>query len=157
MAKDTRLTSAEIAFARLQEMANDVSRSKTEGANQARMTSARAAMRDIDIADHLLEAVRMACGDLPPDASRRLRTLLLVIRALSATGVEKEFHDLIEAASIACLPPVKSGALLTLLRAASGKLAEARARVEGENEAGAYANLPGRRPDPKRSTRPPRR
>jgi hypothetical protein len=28
MGKDTRLTSAEIAFARLQEMANDVSRSK---------------------------------------------------------------------------------------------------------------------------------
>jgi hypothetical protein len=157
MCKDTRLTSAEIAFARLQEMANDVSRSKTEDVDQARMTSVRATMRDIDIAGHLLEAVRMACGDLPQDASSRLRALLLVMRALCATGVEKEFHDLIEAASIACLPPMKNGALQTLLRAASGKLAEARVRVEGGNKAGAYADLPSRPSGPNRSTRPSRR
>jgi hypothetical protein len=119
------------------------------------MTSVRATMRDIDIAGHLLEAVRMACGDLPQDASSRLRALLLVMRALCATGVEKEFHDLIEAASIAW--PMKNGALQTLLRAASGKLAEARVRVEGGNEAGAYADLPRRPSGPNRSTRPSRR
>jgi hypothetical protein len=136
MGKDTRLTSAEIAFARLQEMANDVSRSNTERVNQTQKISTRTTVHHIDIAGHLLEAVRMACGDLPADASSRLRALLLVIRALCATEVEKEFHDLIEAAAIACLPPMKSGALQTLLRAASGKLAEARTTARSRRERG---------------------
>ena len=72
----------------------------------------------------------MACGDLPPDASGPLRTLLSVTRMLCATapGVERDVRDLIEAASMACgeLPPKEGGALRTLLRVASGKLGEAK-------------------------------
>ena len=142
--KNTRLTSAEIALARLREMANDVGLSKTQSENQAPEKSLRANVRDLDIASDLLEAARMACGDLPPDASSRLRTLLLVVRGLCGTGVERDFHDLIEAASIACLPPKKSGALQMLLRVASGKLDEARASVDGGNNAAAAADPPGR-------------
>jgi len=141
--KNTRLTSAEIALARLREMANDVGLSKTQSENQAPKKPLRAIVRDLDIASDLLEAARMACGDLPADASSRLRTLLLVVRGLCATGVERDFHDLIEAASIACLPPKKSGALQMLLRVASGRLDEARASAEGRNKAAAAADLPG--------------
>jgi hypothetical protein len=155
--KNTRLTSAEIALARLREMADDVGLSKTESVNQAPVKPLRAIVRDLDIASDLLEAARMACGDLPPDASSRLRTLLLVVRGLCATGVERDFHDLIEAASIACLPPKKSGALQMLLRVASGKLDEARASVEGGDRAVAAADPPGRPSDPNRANRPSRR
>ena len=60
--KNTRLTSAEIALARLREMANDVGLSKTQSENQAPEKSLRANVRDLDIASDLLEAARMACG-----------------------------------------------------------------------------------------------
>ena len=56
MEKNSRLTSAEIALARLREMANDVGRSKTESVDQAPEKPLRAIVRDLDIASDLLEA-----------------------------------------------------------------------------------------------------
>jgi len=92
----------------------------------------------------------MACGDLPPDASGPLRTHLSVTRMLCATapGLERDVRDLIEAASMACgeLPPKEGGALRTLLRVASGKLGEAKTRIEAWNDTATVVGLPGLRP-----------
>ena len=90
----------------------------------------------------------MACGDLPSDAIGPLRTLLSVIMVLCAAGPghERDVRELIEAASMACvdLPPREARALRTLLRVASGKLGEAKAGIEAQNDATAVVGLPGR-------------
>jgi hypothetical protein len=87
----------------------------------------------------------MACGDLPSDAIGPLRTLLSVIKVLCATGpgLERDVRELIEAASMACvdLPPRETRALRTLLRVASGKLGEAKAGIEAQNDATAVVGF----------------
>ena len=72
----------------------------------------REAADEIETVGELLEAGKMACGDLPSDASGPLRTLLSVIKEkLRAAGLERDeigtVRELIEAASMACvdLPP----------------------------------------------------
>jgi hypothetical protein len=64
----------------------------------------------------------------------------------TAPGLVTDIRDLIEAASMACgeLPPKDGGALRTLLRVASGKLGEAKTRIEARNDAAAVVGLPGR-------------
>lgn len=144
---DTRLGSAEVAFGRLREMARDVGPAEIEAVSQAQKTpsSVGAAANEIEIVSNLLEAAKMACGDLPSKAIAPLRTLLTVIKTLYATapGLERDIRDLIEAASMACvdLPSRESGALRTLLRVASGKLGEA-GRIKARNDADAVVGLP---------------
>jgi hypothetical protein len=74
--------------------------------------------------------------------------LLSVIMVLCAAppGHERDVRELIEATSMACvdLPPREARALRTLLRVASGKLGEAEAGIEAQNEATAVVGLPGR-------------
>ena len=147
---ETLLRNVEVEFARLLERAHVGGPTKTEAVNQVQRTppSGSEAVREIEIVGNLLDAARMACGDLPPDASGPLRTLLSVTRMLCATapGLERDVRDLIEAASMACgeLPPKERGALRTLLRVASGKLGEAKSEIEARNDTAAVCGLPGR-------------
>jgi hypothetical protein len=139
---ETLLGNVEVEFARLMKMADDGGPTKTEAATHAQRAppSVRVAVNEIEIVGNLLDAARMACGDLPPEASGPLRTLLSVTRMLCATapGLERDVRDLIEAASMACgeLPPKERGALRTLLRVASGKLGEAKSAIEARNDTG---------------------
>jgi hypothetical protein len=143
------LAKQEIEFARFLEKGHDVSPAKTEAVNQARKTplGVREAADEIETVGQLLEAAKMACGDLPSDAIGPLRTLLSVIMVLCAAGPghERDIRELIEAASMACvdLPPREARALRTLLRVASGKLGEAKAGIEAQNDATAVVGLPG--------------
>jgi hypothetical protein len=147
---ETLLRNVEVEFARLMEKAPYGGPTKTEAVNQAQRAppSVREAVSEIEIVCHLLEAARMACGDLPPDASGPMRTLLSVTRMLCATapGLVTDIRDLIEAASMACgeLPPKEGGALRTLLRVAAGKLGEAKGGIEGRNDTAAVGGPPGR-------------
>jgi hypothetical protein len=144
------LAKQEIEFARFLEKGHEVSPAKTEAVNQARKTplGVREAADEIETVGQLLEAAKMACGDLPSDAIGPLRTLLSVIMVLCAAGPghERDVRELIEAASMACvnLPPREASALRTLLRVASGKLGEAKAGIEAQNDATAVVGLPGR-------------
>ena len=146
------LANVEVEFARLMEKAQYGGPTKTEAVNQAQRAppTVREAVNEIEIVGNLLDAARMACADLPPDERGPLRTLLSVIRMLCATapGLEGDIRDLIEAASMACgeLPPKEGGALRTLLRVASGKLGEAKTRIEAWNDTATVVGLPGLRP-----------
>src|SRR5271165_1046800 len=139
--KEALLARGETEFARFLEKGHDVSPAKTEAVNQARKTplGVREAVDESETVGQLLEAAKMACGDLPSDAIGPLRTLLSVIKMLCATGpgLERDVRELIEAASMACvdLPPREARALRTLLRVASGKLGEAKAGIEARNDA----------------------
>ena len=64
------LAKQEIEFARFLEKGHDVSPAKTEAVNQARKTplGVREAADEIETVGQLLEAAKMACGDLPSDA-----------------------------------------------------------------------------------------
>jgi hypothetical protein len=143
---DTRLGSAEVAFDRLREMLRDVGPAKTEAVNQDQRTSTSvgAAVNESEIVGNLLEAAKMACGDLrDPGAIGPLRTLLSIIKALYETAprLERDIRDLIEVASMACadLRPKDGRALRTLLRVAFR---------EAEAQKGAAAvGLPGRAHD----------
>ena len=145
------LTKQEIEFARFLEKGHEVSPAKTEAVNQARKTplGVREAADEIETVGQLLEAAKMACGDLSSDAIGPLRTLLSVIMVLCAAGPghERDVRELIEAASMACvdLPPREARALRTLLRVASGKLGVAKAGIEAHNNEMAVVGLPGRR------------
>jgi hypothetical protein len=144
------LAKQEIEFARFLEKGHDVSPAKTEAVNQARKTplGVREAADEIETVGQLLEAAKMACGDLPSDAIAPLRTLLSVIKMVCATGsgLERDVRELIEAASMACvdLPPREARALRTLLRVASGKLGEAKTGIGAQNDGAAVVGLPGR-------------
>jgi hypothetical protein len=144
-------TKQEIEFARFLEKGHEVSPAKTEAVNQARKTplGVREAADEIETVGQLLEAAKMACGDLSSDAIGPLRTLLSVIMVLCAAGPghERDVRELIEAASMACvdLPPREARALRTLLRVASGKLGVAKAGIEAHNNEMAVVGLPGRR------------
>jgi hypothetical protein len=144
------LAKQEIEFARFLEKGHDVSPAKPGAVNQARRAplGVREAADEIETVGQLLEAAKMACGDLPSDAIGPLRTLLSVIKMLCATGpgLERDVRELIEAASMACvdLPSREARALRTLLRVASGKLGEAKAAIEAQNDATAVVGLPGR-------------
>jgi hypothetical protein len=134
---ETLLRNVEVEFAQLMmEAGQNGGPTKTEAVNQAQRAppSVREAVSEIEIVGNLLDAARMACGDLPPEASGPLRTLLSVTRMLCATAprLERDVRDLIEAASMACgeLPPTERGALRTLLRVASGKLGETKSGIE---------------------------
>jgi hypothetical protein len=146
---ETLLRNVEVEFARLMEKASYGGPAKTEAVNQAQRAPPRVreAVGEIEIVGNLLDATRMACGDLPPDASGPLRTLLSVTRMLWATapGLESDVRHLIEAASMACseLPAKEAGALRTLLRIASGMLGEAKSGIEARNETAAVGGLPG--------------
>lgn len=148
--KEVLLARGENEFARFLEKGHEVSPTKPEEVNQARKTplGVREAIDEIETVGQLLEAAKMACGDLPSDAIGPLRTLLSVIKMLCATGpgLERDVRELIEAASMACvdLPPREARALRTLLRVASGKLGEAKGGVETRNDATAVVGLPGR-------------
>ena len=148
--KEALLAKPEIEFARFLEKGHDVSPTKPEAVNPARETppGVREPVDEIETVGQLLEAAKMACGDLPSDAIGPLRTLLSVIKMLCATGpgLERDVRELIEAASMACvdLPPREARALRTLLRVASGKLGEAKAGIEARNDATAVVGLPGR-------------
>ena len=144
------LARGENEFARFLEKGHDVSPTRPEAVNPARETplGVREPVDEIETVGQLLEAAKMACGDLPSDAIGPLRTLLSVIKMLCATGpgLETDVRELIEAASMACvdLPPREARALRTLLRVASGKLGEAKAGVEARNDATAVVGLSGR-------------
>jgi hypothetical protein len=139
--KEALLAKQEIEFARFLEKGHDVSPTKPEAVNPARETplGVREPVDEIETVGQLLEAAKMACGDLPSDAIGPLRTLLSVIKMVCATGpgLERDVRELIEAASMACvdLPPREARALRTLLRVASGKLGEAKAGIEARNDA----------------------
>jgi hypothetical protein len=121
---------------------------KTEAVNQARKTplGVREAADEIETVGQLLEAAKMACGDLPSDAIAPLRTLLSVIKMVCATGpgLERDVRELIEAASMACVDPREARALRALLRVASGKLGEAKTGIGAQNDGAAVVGLPGR-------------
>ena len=144
------LAKQEIEFARFLEKGHEVSPAKTEAVNQARKTplGVREAADEIETVSQLLEAAKMACGDLSSDAIGPLRTLLSVVMVLCAAGPghERDVRELIEAASMACveLPPREARALRTLLRVASGKLGEAKTGIEAQNDGAAVVGLPGR-------------
>ena len=145
-----QLENAEVDFARLMEKARYGGPTKTEAVNQAQREppSVGEAVNKIEIVGNLLDAARMACGDLPPDKRGPLRTLLSVTRMLCATapGLKRDVCDLIEVASMACgeLPPKEGGVLRTLLRVASGMLGEAKSGIEDRNDTVAVVGLPGR-------------
>jgi hypothetical protein len=130
--KEALLAKQEIEFARFLEKGHDVSPTKPEAVNPARETplGVREPVDEIETVGQLLEATKMACGDLPSDAIGPLRTLLSVIKMVCATGpgLERDVRELIEAASMACvdLPPREARALRTLLRAPQGSLARPR-------------------------------
>jgi hypothetical protein len=144
------LARGENEFARFLEKGHDVSPTRPEAVNPARETplGVREPVDEIETVGQLLEAAKMACGDLPSDAIGPLRTLLSVIKMLCATGpgLERDVRELIEAASMACvdLPPREGAALRTLLRIASGKLGEAKAVIEARKDATAVVGLTGR-------------
>jgi hypothetical protein len=118
------LAKEEIDFARFLEKGHDAGPIKPEAVNQLPKTPlVREAAEEIETVGELLDAAKMACGDLPSDASGPLRTLLSVIKEkLGAAGLERDeietVHQLIEAASMACvdLPPRQGRAMRTLLR-----------------------------------------
>ena len=146
------MRNVEVEFAQLMmETGQDGDPTKTETVNQAQRAppSVREAVSEIEIVGNLLDAARMACSDLPPDARGPLQTLLSVTRMLCATapGLERDVRDLIEAASMACgeLPPKEGGALRTLLRVASGKLGEVKSGIEARNDTATVGGLPWRR------------
>jgi hypothetical protein len=132
--KDTQFASANVALERLLEMAREAGSPKAEAVNQVQSTPP-GVRPEIEVVGDLLMAARMACSDLPPDASSPLRVLLLVIALLCESGsrIERDIQDLISAASMACgeLPPEERGALRTLLRVASGNLGEADTAAAG--------------------------
>jgi hypothetical protein len=148
--KEALLAKQENEFARFLEKSHNVSPTRPEAVNPARETplSVREPVDAIETVGQLLEAAKMACGDLPSDAIGPLRTLLSVIKMLCMTGpgLERDVRELIEAASMACadLPPREARALRTLLRVASGKLGEAKAGIEARDDATAVVGLPGR-------------
>jgi hypothetical protein len=144
------LANVEVEFARLMEKTQYGGPTKTEAVNQAQRAppSVGEAVNEIETVGNLLDAARMACGDLPPDERGPLRTLLSVTRMICATapGLKRDVRDLIEVASMACgeLPPKECGVLRTLLRVASGMLGEAKSGIEVRNDTVAVGGLPGR-------------
>jgi len=68
--KEALLARGETEFARFLEKGHDVSPAKTEAVNQARKTplGVREAVDESETVGQLLEAAKMACGDLPSDA-----------------------------------------------------------------------------------------
>ena len=130
------LARGENEFARFLEKGHDVSPTRPEAVNQARKTplGVPEAVDESETVGQLLEAAKMACGDLPSDAIGPLRTLLSVIKMLCATGpgLERDVRELIEAASMACvdLPPREARALRTLLASPQGSLARPKAGIE---------------------------
>jgi hypothetical protein len=143
--KDTQFASANVALERLLEMAREAGSPKAEAVNQVQSTPP-GVRPEIEVVGDLLMAARMACSDLPPDASSPLRVLLLVIALLCESGsrIERDIQDLISAASMACgeLPREKASALRTLLRFASRKLTEVGTATR--NDTAAIVDLPGR-------------
>lgn len=141
--QDTQLASANVASERLWQMARDPSRVNAEALNRSQ-TKSLGVHPEIEVVGDLLAVARMACSDLPPDARRALRTLLLVIAMLCEPGprIQTDIQDLIDAASMACadLPPEKGRALRTLLRIASRKVSEV---GSARNDSAAIVDLAG--------------